>query len=298
MKVKIKKRVMFFSKIIQWFDMNRKQINAIPSFLLSVISFIIVVISLIISIQSYRISEIALKQSSSITEPLLSFDIDYWNDTVNVKNETADIFQIYHVNFGRVQAIAIKEINDQERYSILALEDRLQSMNLEHGHTTGTDTSDEDAVKYNKSFDLSLADNNSSIWAMRTNNTEFIENLENRVIQICDTDDKYEYLDISPYYDFRFIEVYYMDAYKNRSSQYYVYVYEYAQSWRLYKLTEEEYIEYVEDVMVIRRIEDEEQRLLDYIFNQNNFEIDLRIKYKFVDYNAPKYDGNKINNKN
>ena len=44
MKVKIKKRVMFFSKIIQWFDMNRKQINAIPSFLLSVISFIIVVI--------------------------------------------------------------------------------------------------------------------------------------------------------------------------------------------------------------------------------------------------------------
>lgn len=297
MKNTTKKKPALFTRIIKWLGIVHLQISAAGTFFFSVLSLIIVAISLIISIQSYGISEIAIKQSSSATEPLLTFDIDCRNDTVNVKNETSSIFQIYHVNFGRIQTIAILETDNYDKFSIIALEDRVQSMNLEHGHTTGTDTSDEDAKKFNKSFDLSLADVNDSQWAMWTNNTEFIKRLEEKVIELCDRDNMYEYLDKSPSYDYRFIEIYYMDAYKNRSAQYYIYKYEYSSSWRLYKLSEQEYLKYVEDVMIINtNNEDEEKKLIDVLFNPNNLINVDGTKYQTVDFNAPKYESNKINN--
>jgi hypothetical protein len=293
MKKKTIKREGFKNGAIRWIKLHFNHIGVALTFLTSALSLIISAVSLISAIQSYRISEIALKQSSSSTEPLLTFDIDYWNDTISVKNETAEIFQIYHVNFGKIQTIALYDAKDYDKISVITLEDKVQSMNLEHGHTTGTDTSDKDAEKYNKSFELSLDADANTKWAMWTNNTEFIEDLENEVNMICERDNKYSLITSVPFYDLNFIEIYYMDAYKNRSTQYYVYYYEYSSSWKFYKLSETEYLEYIADVMTIdTNNASEKQVLIDLLFSESNFSTDIGPRYKLVDLNAPKYKSN------
>lgn len=271
-------------KIIDFLKEEQKYIKPLFSALVTLCSVITAVASVIISKQALDISEISLKNSSKDAEPILDMDIDWSSDTIRVKNLSSDIYQINHVNFGLIRTIAIMDSSYQ--INSVELEDKLASMNLEHGHTEGTDCSDEDAEKYNKEFLLSLSDESKSNWGIIVNNQDEIDEIENVIRGLCDSSDEYEYWEVSYNFDYRFIEVYYTDVYGNRNSQYYIYKYEYGRSWEKYKLSEDEYINYVSDVETQFSADSIKELLTD----KNRF-CDLEdTKYNnFYYYNEPRY---------
>ncbi len=48
--------------------------------------------------------------------------------------------------------------------------------------------------------------------------------------------------------DYYYIEIYYLDAYGNRNTQYYIYAYEYMNTYQLFKMNKDEYYEYTKYV--------------------------------------------------
>ena len=144
----------------------------------------------------------------------------------------------------------------------------------------------EDAEKYNKEFLLSLSDESKSDWGIVVDNQNEINGIENSIRGLCDSSDEYEYWEVSPNFDYRFIEVYYTDVYGNRNSQYYIYKYEYGSSWEKYKLSEDEYINYIFDV----KTRFSADTITEVLTDKNSF-CDLKdTKYNnFYYYNGPRY---------
>ena len=271
-------------KYIGFIKSNSCKIKNALSALATLCSVITAIVSVVMAKQALDVSVIALKSSSQDAEPILDINIDWWNDTIDVKNLSSDIYQIYHVNFGLIRTIAI--CDSDGGINSVELEDRLTSMNLEHGHTEGTDCSDEDAKKYNKEFLLSLSNDSKSNWGIIVNNQDTIDSIEQNVRNLCDSSEEYVYWGVSPHFDYRYIEIYYTDVYGNRNSQYYIYKYEYDSSWKIYKLSEEEYLEYISNVISGFS----EESVMEILFDKNKF-LDMEVtKYKnYCYYNEPRY---------
>ena len=271
-------------KIKKIFEKNKENIKRIISVFVTICSVVTAVASVIIAKQALDISEITLKSSSQNSEPILDMDIDWQTDTLHIKNLSSNIYKIYHVNFGLIKTIAI--VDADLKINGVELEDMLTSMNLEHGHTTGTDCSDEDAERYNKEFVLRLSDTSESDFGVIVDNRSETDKIEKSVRNLCELSEEYNYWNVSPNFDYRFIEIYYEDLYGNREAQYYIYKYEYSSSWKKYKLNEEEYIDYVSGVMT----KFTEESIVQVLSDKNRFYDMEDTKYNnFWFYNEQKY---------
>ena len=178
------------------------------------LSFFIAVISLLISINALAVSKIALKISSKDTEPIIEMNIDYDNDTIELKNKSHEYYPITNVNYGKVRFIGILDNNDGISY--VCLPENYTTMTLEHGHTVGTDMSDENIKKLNKKMKLSL-DKDDSLWCQ----TDNINAIEETIINMCESKNC-AYWDVSENYSYYYIEIKFKDSYGNRDSMYYI----------------------------------------------------------------------------
>lgn len=266
----------FIGKIKEFWKREQLLIKKSYSILVTLCTVVTALASVIIAKQALEVSEIALKSTSSTTEPIINIDVDWHNDKITVAHETSSVFQLKYITFGSVRTIAIMK-NDTSMISSIEIQEGCTGMNLESGHTVGTDCSEEDAQKYNKSFELQLeyGDVRKEIDALQDNVYKKCEELG------C------SYWGVSPHYDYRYIVIEYVDVYGNRRNQYYIYKDEYATSWRLYKLSEEEFERYTESI--VRSID--EQELLGQIFTQSNFKNFEETKYRgFSDwYNSEQF---------
>lgn len=258
--------LMTLKAIKKFLKEKKSDIKNICRILVTMCTIVTAIASVILAKKALDVSGIALKTSSSATEPILNMDIEWDNDKITVVHETSDIFQIRYVTFGLVRTIAV--MSDDAVISSIEVQEKSTGLNLEHGHTTGTDCSDEDAEKLNKKFKLQLDTGYSNA------NAEKLDLLEEKVRERCDAS-PYSYWEVSPYYNYRYIIVDYIDVYGNRRSQYYIYKYEYTTSWRIYKLSEEEFEKYTESIMYRY----DETELLDKLFSNSNFKSLENTKY-------------------
>lgn len=251
-----------------------QKIKKICGLLVTICTLVTAVASVVIAQQALEVSKIALKTSSSATEPILDIDVDWYNDEIEVKNETYDIFQIKDVSFGLVRTIAVIQ-NDGDKISSVEVEENSTGFNLEHGHTTGTDCSDADAEKYNKKFKLSFDQDNSECL---TSNLDLLE----EKIEKDSKSYSCNYWGVSPNYNYRYIIVEYEDVYGNRRRQYYIYKCEYATTWRMYKLSEKQFDNYTQSIIYNY----DENKILEKLFSASNFKQFEHTKYaSFSEWN-------------
>jgi len=276
---------------------SNSNVITILALLLNFIMCIIAIVTISISIYSFKISKEALKtaddslklsdlgykSNSAYVEPILNIDIDWNNDTLQVHHETSDVYQIRNVNFGLIRTVAVSSGN---KILSVELEEITTRMNLEDGHTTGTTCSKEDAARYNKDFTLSLKNQEVSNWGINFSNVDICNQIEDDVKKRCDNDLKYKYWGVSTNFNYRYIEIYYSDIYGNIKAQYYIYKYEYASSWRLYKLSEAEYLKYISNVIIPSKKQEIEDKLFSELY-YNEFSDD---KYEnFYNWYEPQY---------
>ena len=98
--------------------------------LVTLCTVITAIASVIIAKQALDVSEIALKSTSSVIEPILKIEVDWNNDKIKVKHETSDIFQIKYVTFGLVRTIAVMS-SDMSMISSIEIQEENTSLNLE-----------------------------------------------------------------------------------------------------------------------------------------------------------------------
>lgn len=261
-------------KIKRFWKNKKDVIQSTCRTIITICTIVTAILSVFIAKKALDVSEIALKASSTAIEPILDIDIDWYNDKIEVTNETDDIFQIKDVTFGSVRTIAVFPDNLDEISSV-EIQENCTGFNLEHGHTLGTDCSDEDAKKYNKKFRLDF----DTEYADRSTNR--LDLLEKSVQEECDSN-SYIYWGVSPNYHYRYIIIEYEDVYGNRRCQYYIYKCEYTTTWRLYKLTEEQFERYTESIIY----EYDEEEIIKKLFSSENLKDFDKTKYRsFAEWN-------------
>lgn len=237
--------------------------------LLEFFSLIIALIALAISYESEKISKVALKMNSE--EPVLKFNINYEENIIEIYHETSDIFTIKHVNYGLINSIVIYDLIESST-STLQLEEKFQSANLEVNNIYSGGISEDKADQNNITIKLNLSDFNTSDWVVLENNEKFINKLDNRISQMCKSSLRCYYPDLNELYSYGYIQIYYIDAYYNKSVEYYVYQYTRFHTWELHKFSENEFDELTKDVNTIDSQSDEEiEILISKIFDKNNF---------------------------
>ena len=265
--------------VLSVLKMSFSAIIAICTLFTTMISLYIAKQSLDISEQALKVSQIALKSTSSKTEPIMDIDVDWDNDIISVTHETSDMYQIHDVSYGMVRTIAI--VDDEVGISSVEVMEKSIGLNLEHGHTTGTDCSDEDAKKYNKEFELDLSDT-------VCNNTKGLDKLQRRVENRCNKSKQYNYWGVSPHFDYWYIEFVYSDIYGNIKSQHYIYKYEYSTSWRIYKLDQKQYNKYTKNIIYdygksYGSINSQNDEIIELLFSKKNFKKMENTKYHNFD---------------
>lgn len=263
-----------FTKIRAVVEKWYPNIKNVCNVLITVCTVVTAIASVVLAKQALDISEIALESTSSSIEPILDIEVDWESDRIKVFHETADIFQIKYVTFAKVRTVAVMKNDVSKISSLEILEDSIM-LNLEQGHTVGTDCSKEEAERLNKSFELQLEDSSLG------NISKDLDLLEKNIEDGCDKN-KCIYWGVSPHYNYRYIIVEYVDVYGNRRNQYYIYKNEYSSTWRFYKLSEEAFGRYTKDVIDFSN----EQELYDKIFDETNYKIFDETKYSsFAEWN-------------
>lgn len=230
--------------------------------IINIASIIIAIISLLLSYNAINVSEIALEITSKGTEPIIEMDIDYWNENLNIRNRSHKYYQISSVNYGKIRFIGIMDsYGDNSKINYVYIPEKYTGIKLEHGHTTGTDMSDKNIKKYNKSLKLSLND------AIQ-NESDSVNAIENTIKDLCE-EKGYFYWDVSPNYTYYYIEVNFKDIYGHRDALYYIYKYEYGSTWQLYKIDKEEYIKYMSEVYQ----NTDKDNIISNLFDKDSFEI-------------------------
>ena len=225
--------------------------------------------ALVISYQALQLSQLTVKTSSKMTEPIISIEIDDSDDSIIIRNETNEIYQILHVNFGHIYPICV---TNSEYTIIYAIEIPrfMAERSLERGETTGTDTSPEEAKKENISMEI-----NREKWDYGTDSHSLIENVRLEIAkQIKSDTDLYLHENYYPYY---YVQIFYKDTYGNRNVQYYIYQPEYGSVYQLYKMSKDDFYEYTK-----------------YVVNENNKPSSYYSELLFSDvrtytYNETKY---------
>lgn len=256
-----------------------KKIWSVIDKIIIVLSLLVAVISLFISKNAFTVSEIALEITSKDTEPIIEMNIDYENDTIELKNKSHEYYQITNVNYGKVRFIGV--LDDNGGISYVYLPENYTTTTLEHGHTVGTDMSDENIKKFNKKMKLSL-DKDDSLWCQ----TDNINAIEETIINMCESQDC-EYWGVSANYSYYYVEIRFKDSYGNRDSMYYVYKYEYGSTWQTYKVEEKEYINKMNEVYKEINVDN----VISTIFSKENFKNIEETGYInfYYDVNSPLY---------
>ena len=256
-----------------------KKIWSVIDKIIIVVSLLVAVISLLISKNAFTVSEIALEITSKDTEPIIEMNIDYDNDTIELKNISHEYYAITNVNYGKVRFIGV--IDDNDGISYVCLPENYTTMTLEHGHTVGTDMSDEDIKKFNKKMKLSL-DKDDALCCQTYN----INAIEETIIDMCESKNC-AYWDVSENYSYYYVEIKFKDSYGNRGSMYYIYKYEYGSTWQTYKVDEEEYINKISEIYKEINVDN----VISTIFSKENFKNIEETEYinYYYDVNSPLY---------
>lgn len=243
------------------------------------ISLALAVFSLFISWDALKVTEIALEIASKGTEPIVEMNIDYNEDRINIKNKSHKYYQITNVNYGKIKCIGV--MSNDEKVNCVYLPENYTTITLDHGHTVGTDMSDEDIKKYNKELSLNLNEDDGFF-----SKTDEINLIENSVREMCESKNC-TYWDVSSYYDYYYIEIKFKDAYGNRNSLYYIYKYEYGSTWQLYKVEAQEYQNYMTEVYS----DINSEKIISDLFAEGNFKGFWGSIYEnyYYDVNIPIY---------
>ena len=190
-----------------------------------------------ISEAAYKATDLSVKISALTSEPLFQIDFCGYELNVIITHLTHELFQINQINFGEVCYFHCSEnINKDELLHYIAIPLYYNSVNLEHGHTEGTDVPLEDSKKYNQYLNLEECDYNGGA----VDNSSYFEEISNKFDEVIENTPNY---DRGSYflYPFKFLEIYYSDIFGKRNSIYYIYQYQYGASFEMFKLTKEEF---------------------------------------------------------
>ena len=249
-------------RILKPIKLFLKKISKNSNHIINVISVGVAVASLLISYNAINVSEIALEITSKGTEPIIEMDIDYGNEILKIRNRSHKYYQISSVNYGKIRFIGIMDsYGDNSKINYAYIPEKYTGMKLEHGHTVGTDMSDNDIKTFNKKLNLSLSDTIQ-------NESDRVNAIENTIKDLCESKG-YLYWEVSPNYTYYYIEINFKDIYGHRDSLYYMYKYEYGSTWQLYKVGKDEYIKYMNDVYQNTN----EDYIISNLFDEDSFEV-------------------------
>ena len=238
---------------IQSFDISKKALEVSEE-------------SLIISKQATEISDLALKTSSLNTEPIFEVNVDEKTDKLSIKHETHEMYRIQYVSFGKVRTMAIMKLGSSD-ISGIEIEEKYGEKPLIEGRSENVGgCTEEEAEKLNKQLDISLDEDYMNEKKLQ------IDQMEKKINKECEKNKNIHYWEVSPDFNYYFIEIVYSDAHGNLNSVYYVYKKEYMTNWKTYKITREEYKRYTKDVLSDyngRKKDDE--KIIDKIFRDENF---------------------------
>lgn len=217
--------------------------------------------SLTTSKRALEISELALKTSSLNTEPIFEVKVDYKTDKLSIKHETYEIFKMKYVRFGKVRTIAV--MNHDSDISGIELQEKYGEKPLTEGRSKNVGgCTEEEAREYNKELEISLDLDHMN------EETLLIDKLEEKIKKECEKNENIRYWEVSPDFNYYYVEIVYTDAQGNLGSVYYVYKKEYMTDWGTYKITREEYKRYIKDVS---EYNEEDGDIINKIFNYRNF---------------------------
>ena len=214
-----------------------------------------------VSSAAYKATDLSVKISALTSVPLFKIDFCGYEPNVIITHLTNELFQINQMNFGMVGYIhCSKNVGNNELLHYIAIPIYYNSINLERGHTEGTDVPPEDAKKYNQYLNLKECDYNGGV----VDNSSYFEEISKKFDAALSNNLNY---DRGSYilHPFKFLAIYYNDIFGKRDSIYYLYQYQYGASFEMFKLTKEEFYKY------FRHVEDDYfgRNVLDFDYDKD-----------------------------
>lgn len=259
-------------------EIKKRNKREILSQFIAICTLGVTIISIYIAIQSLNISKESLNISRiALNSPIIDINVDWENDRIFVKNETNELYKIKRVLYGKVRTIAIMT-DDSNKISSVELHEEDNAIYLERGNNVEMSCSEEELEEYNKKFELSLGEK----WSPES--TDRLNKLEEKLEKKCE-EENFQYWVVSPNFHYCYIEIVYSDVFGNTDCQYYIYKKEYSASWRIYKLSKEEYKKYTKNILYnytydFGEINVENNKIMKKLFSNENFRLFDKTKYR------------------